>query len=393
MSTGSIESDVPEVPEVIEWPPGGAGRGRHSWLVHIERRRKTVLVAAVIGGLLGEVMVNVMHKQYEAKATMFVVPVDDPTALHGTNALDAANATLPFVLSVLRSQRTAEETVRRLQLDAAWGVSPGHSARRIRERLTINTDRKANLISIAFEDQVPTRARDVVASLASQAKSVSTELWAERDREHQQRLERELLAVDKELGAAEEALRTFREQEHVVDLPTQTIATVQQAAALERLRIDKTLDLRYARGFGQSSAIEVQKAMRERRAAESELEALRSGPPSSAPLLPLDRIPQIEVEQAHLKRIVDERSARHALLAQKVSELEAAQARPGGFATLIDAPSLPLYPSGPSTVKLVGAGAVFGALLAATLVLILGTRRARSVVDDERLPTGPQLDS
>jgi len=56
-----------------------------------------------------------------------------------------------------------------------------------------------------------------------------------------------------------------------------------------------------------------------------------------------------------------------------VSQLVAAEARPGGGASVIDPPTLPTKPSGPSGLKLGGAGAVAGALLAA--LVVLGLRR------------------
>ena len=82
-------------------------------------------------------------------------------------------------------------------------------------------------------------------------------------------------------------------------------------------------------------------------------------------------VPRLEVEHARLKRAVDEQSARHELLALKVSQLVAAEARPGGLAEVIDPPVEPRVPTGPSLVKLVVAGTLGGALLAGAVVLLL----------------------
>jgi uncharacterized protein involved in exopolysaccharide biosynthesis len=360
----------PELPELIVHDGGNS----RSWLALIETRRRNILAAAVIGALLGELAALVLPPTYEATCKMFVIPADDPTAIHGTNALDVANATLPLVASLLRSRRLADDTVEQLKLDAAWRLTRRKASRRLFDTLTVATDRKSNLITVSFEDHDPGRALAVVSTVAKQTTAISTSLWSERDREHRRRLEDDLATVTRQLGAAEETLRGYRERMHVIDLPAQIEATVDEAAALERVRIEKSLDVRFARAFGQEQAYEVQKGARERSGAAAELAALRHGNGSAGPLLPLDALPEIAMEHARLKRAADELAARRELLTSRVSQLLAAEARPGGGASVIDPPTLPSKPSGPSGLKLGAAGAVAGALLAALVVLLLRRR-------------------
>jgi uncharacterized protein involved in exopolysaccharide biosynthesis len=366
-STVSVE---PELPELVVHDGGNS----RSWLARIETRRRTILAAALIGALVGELVAVVLPPTYEATCKMFVIPVDDPTAIHGTNAFDVANATLPLVASLLRSRRLADDTVEQLKLDAAWGLTRRKASRRLFDTLTVATDRKTNLITVSFEDHDPGRALAVVSTVARQTTAISTSLWSERDREHRRRLEDDLATVTRQLGAAEQTLRGYRERMHVIDLPAQIEATVDQAAALERVRIEKSLDVRFARAFGHEQAYEVQKGARERSGAAAELAALRHGNGSAGPLLPLDALPEIAMEHAQLKRAADELAARRELLTSRVSQLLAAEARPGGGAAMIDPPTLPTKPSGPSGLKLGGAGAVAGALLAALVVLLLRRR-------------------
>ncbi len=340
----------------------------------LRRYRITIACAALVGALAGEVAVNILPPVYEAQGRLLIIPVDDPTAATSGSAYEMANATLPLVVAVVRSRRVAEETVEQLKLDAQWGISTADARKRLVDRLAVATDRKANLLTVSFEDRVPARAREVVAAIAERATDVSRELWAERNREHRISLERDLAKVGSELSQAEDALRDFRERTHVVDFAAQVKATVEQAAALERLRIDKTLDVRFARAYGQSQTVEVQKGIEERAAAEGELAALRHGA-AAGPLLPLDQLPALEVEHARLKRAVDEQAQRHELLALKVSQLVAAEARPGGLAEIVDPPVEPQAAAGPSLVKLVLAGALTAALIASLLVLLAARRQ------------------
>jgi uncharacterized protein involved in exopolysaccharide biosynthesis len=352
------------------------GGNSRSWLAHIESRRRTILVAALVGALVGELAAVVLPPTYESTCKMFVIPVDDPTAIHGTNALDVANATLPLVVALLRSRRLADDTVAELKLDAAWQMSRRKASRRLFDTLNVATDRKTNLVTLSFEDHDPGRALAVVSTVAKQTTAISTSLWSERDREHRRRLEQDLSTVSRELSAAEDELRSYRERTHVIDLPAQIEATVEQGAALERVRIEKSLGVRFARAFGHEQAYEVQKNARERKDAAAELAGLRHGNDSDGPLLPLDALPEIAMDHARLKRAVDELANRRDLITSRVSQLLAAEARPGGGAAMIDPPTLPTRPSGPSGIKLGGAGAVAGALLAA-LVVLLVRRRVR----------------
>ncbi|HEY2743918.1 MAG TPA: Wzz/FepE/Etk N-terminal domain-containing protein [Polyangia bacterium] len=368
MRVATPESDVVEMEIVVP-------RAQAPWTALLWRRRRAIAIAALAGALAGEIAVNVLPPSYEASARLLIVPVADPTAAAGGNAFEAANATLPVVVAILHSRRVADATVEALRLDGAWRVTPDDARKRLIDRLVVATDRKANLMTVSFEDRVPARARAVVGTMADRAAALSKELWTQQNREHRQTLERELDGVAATLAAAEDTFRVFRERNRVVDLPSQMRASVEEAAALARLRIDKTLDLRFARSFGDHSAIEVQKGERERAAASTELAMLAHGGAAAAgPLLPLDELPRLEVEHARLKRAVDELAARHELLALKVSQLVAAEARPGGLAEIIDPPIDPRTPSGPSMGKLICTGTFSAALLAALFVLLL-TRR------------------
>jgi uncharacterized protein involved in exopolysaccharide biosynthesis len=347
-----------------------------SLLALLERSRATLVCAALVGGVLGIGLASALPAWYEATTHLAVIPVDDPTGGQSTNALDGSTATLPIVVAVLRSRTVAEEAVKRLGLVAAWRA---HSREEARERLiahvTIATDRKLNLITLSAEDRSPARARAIAAAVADAAAARVNELWSARSRDHRKRLEAELDEVAARLSQAEEAMRAFRERTHVVDLPTQVKATVDQAAALERLSIDKQLALRFAQKFGDGDAVEVQRQRAERDDVLRELDQLRHAR-SAGPLLGLDQLPQLELEQARLRRELDTLGARHDLLALKVNQLRAAEARPGGRAEVIDAPVEPRTRSRPSALALFGQCAVAAALTAA-LGLVAAARRKR----------------
>jgi uncharacterized protein involved in exopolysaccharide biosynthesis len=336
----------------------------------IEQRWRTLALAALGGVLVGGIAAMGLPAWYQSNERLVVVPLEDPSGPTG-GAIDQANATLPIVVSVLRSRRVADETVEHLRLASAWKLTPPAARRRVMAGLTVTTDRKANLVMVSFEDRAPRRARDVLATLTERATKACEELWQARNHEHRLTLETELAQVNLQLTRAEEEMRDFRERTHVVDLPTQIKASVEEAVALERLRISKALDAHFAVAFGGHEAVEVQRAIREREAAEHELQLLRhnEGRRRIGPLLALSHLPELELEHARLKRAVDTLAAQRELLTLKVGQLKAAEARPGGRAEVIDAASEPVGRAGPSIVRFALGGALLGALAAALLVV------------------------
>lgn len=348
-------------------------------LAFLERRRRPLALAALIGALAGGVTAQLLPSRYQATAHLVIVPADDPTGPNTTGALDLANATLPVVVAVLHSARLADAVVARLGLASAWHLPPAQAALRLSRQLDVATDRKSNLVTVSTEDRLPRRARDIVAAVTDEATALGSALWSARNRVQRQRLEGELADVRAKLAAAEEALRDFRQRTHVVDLAAQVKASVEQAAAIERLYIDKSLGVRFTRGFGDGDAVEVRRATRERDAVAHELGGLRHGAARPGPILSLDELPALEVEHARLQRAIDELGARQQMLALKVAQLRAAEARPGGSAEVIDPPVEPTRRSGPSRLRYAGLGGLVAAL-ATALALLWAARRRRPFV-------------
>lgn len=356
---------------------GGLPSTSPSWLATLERRRRPLAWAALAGALVGAVLAAALPPSFRASARLFVVPADDPTALRATNALDLATATLPMVVAVLRSERVADAVVARLALDRKWHLSPRRAAQRLAHELEIDPERKTNLVAVSYEDRSAAGARAVVAAVVEAAADACDELWSARNRLQQERLESELAGTRRQLDDAIAALERFRTRTHVVDLDAQVQQSVEQAAALERLRIDKLLALQFARAFGDRSSVEVQKSAHEAAAVARELEALRHDRSRPGPLLALDALPALEAEQARLKRDLDTANARFETLLQKVEQLRATDARPGGRAETVDPAVEPLHRAGPSPLRWMTGGALACALVVALVVLLLDSRRRR----------------
>jgi tyrosine-protein kinase Etk/Wzc len=340
----------------------------------LEARWRLLAGAAVVGALLGALAGLVLPSWYESTARLAAIPVDDPTGNRSTNAVDGASATVPMLAALLRSRPVLDETVARLGLTSVYRVSAEKARAELFKHVKVTSDKKANIVTVAVEDRLPTRARDLAATVAELAGQRCMDLWSARNREHRKKLEAELALVSQRLNRAEEALRNFREQNQVVDLATQIKASVETAAALEKERIDHEVGLHFLQGFGGKDSVEVQRALRQRQAVKRALEQVVLGPQRRGPLLPLESLPPLELTHSRLKRAVDVEATRFDALSQKIGELRALEARPDGRPELVDPAALPSARTRPSRL-IIAQGAIVSTLLVALFVWLWARRR------------------
>ena len=361
-----IDTDNPELVVL----PGGGETPR----MVLEEKWRVIGGAALFGAMAGLAIAHLLPAWYQSTARLAAIPVDDPTGNGGTSAVEHANAAVPMLAAIVHSRSVADEVVSALGLERVYQSGRDQARTALLAHMTVDSDRKANLVIVNVEDRVPARAQLIAETVIELAAKRSVQLWAARSHDQRLTLERELAQTQARLRTAEDRLREFRDQNHVIDLPAQISASVHQATLLEKERIDKEIALSYLRGFGSVQAIEVQQALRERSATVRALESLRHGPIADAPLLPLDQLPRLELEQARLKRDLDVEAARADLLVHEIGQLATAEARPGGRPELIDPPTLPRNRARPSGMLYAIEGATACALLVAGMVLARARR-------------------
>ncbi len=305
----------------------------------------------------------------QATAIFAVIPVDDPTA-PSQGASEAAGAALPLFTHVLVSRRVVDEVVAQMQLTQLYRKStPYEAGVELLKHVGVSTDRKANVVVLSVEDRQPAQAKRIASALGELGRAVNAEIWSARATEHRRRLEARLAEVSKNLNAAEEAMRTFREREHVVDLPEQIRASVAEAAFLERVKNEKRMKLHFDQGFAGAESPEVKRGQLEAGGTAAALQGLVHGGRHPGPLLPLDNLPRLEQEHARLKRDIDVNSQTYDLLARQVEQLRAVEARSGGRAELVDAPAEPKERIRPSRASLMIEGSMIGLFLGLLLVI------------------------
>jgi tyrosine-protein kinase Etk/Wzc len=333
-------------------------------LLEAARRRWWVLALTVlVGGAAGLAVGRRMPSWYQSTATFAVIPIDDPTG----STFDTGSAAA-LLSSVLTSRRVADEVVARLQLTRAYGKARPEDARtELLSHVTVSSDRRANTVLLSVEDLVPVRAMLIARTLGEVGRAVNGEIWSAPAAEHRKRLEARLAEVSAELGAAEQAMRAFRDREHVVDVDEQVKASVEMYTFLERMKTERKIALPFAQA---ANAPELRQRQLEAGGAEAALQGLVHGSDKKqgSALLAIDDIPRLKQEHARLKLDIDINMAKCDLLARQVEQLRAAEARPGGRAELVDAPVEPRERVRPSHAAIAIEGAFIGLLLALLVI-------------------------
>src|SRR5215831_14036159 len=338
-------------------------------LLAVVQERWRVLVAALLIGAAGGIIAGVLlPRWYESTMSFAVIPAEDPNT---PTSIDPtiSNTALSLFSQVLTSRRVTDEVVSQLDLTKSYGRKTAEEARlELINHVTVMADRKSNLVTVAVEDRVPTRATAIAQSLGNAGRTANNEIWSSRSTDYRKRLEGRLAEITQQLNTDEEAMRAFRDREHVVDLPEQIKASVGEASFLERMKNERKVNLHFNQSFAGAEAPEVRRSQLEAGSAQAALSGLVHGT-QRGPLLALDNVPRLEEEHARLKRQIDTNGALYDLMVRQVEQLRSAEARPGGRAELLDAPSEPRKPVRPSRLGVLIEGLFVGLLLGVLLAV------------------------
>jgi uncharacterized protein involved in exopolysaccharide biosynthesis len=336
--------------------------------VVLERWR--VLAAALLIGAAGGIIASLLlPRWYESTMSFAVIPAEDPNT---PTSLDPkiSDTALSLFSQVLTSRRVTDEVVSHLDLTKVYGRTNPQDARlELSKHITVLGDRKSNLVTVAVEDRVPARATAIAQALSDAGRAVNKEIWSARSTDYRKQLEARMSELQQKLNADEEALRAFRDREHVVDLPEQIKASVGEASYLERMKNERKVTLHFNQGFAGADAPEVRRSQLETGSAQAALSGLVHGSQRGGPLLPLDNVPRIEQEHSRLQRQISGDNYTYELLVKQLEMARASEVRPTAGAELLDSPSEPRQPVRPSRKALVAEGMFVGLLLGLLLAV------------------------
>jgi polysaccharide biosynthesis transport protein len=178
---------------------------------------------------------------FQAKAQVLLKKTNAATGLFTGlpgGGLDSLAGTLPTSTQaeVLRSEPIARETIKRLSQPTIplqqrlVNVTPEQLITRLKVAPVKSTD----ILEVTYQDTSPERAQRVVNTLVEIYRVNDVESQQSEARSAREFIGQELPKLEGRVRRAEAALRSFKEQNEVVDLPTEATKSVEAITALNR---------------------------------------------------------------------------------------------------------------------------------------------------------------
>ena len=303
----------------------------------------SVTAAAVVFSLVTE-------KEYTARAS-FMVPPNESGDISSflSNPLSAVlgkrgSASLDRLVAFLNAERTQRILVREFGLMEYYEVERFADAMKGLESATNVVVSPEGVVSILLTDRDPEKAADI----ANRYVEIVDSLFTESETAHAGQIRRfmgeRLRDNERDLTAAEDAMREFAEVHGVVSLPDQVSALVQEMAIVEGKIRALDVGIGTARQLYGPRHSTVQQLQVERRQYERQREQLmasRGGTSADGdPLLTFSEIPERAVEYARLKRDVETFSIIQQVLVQQFETARLDEARKVPALTTVD-PAIP----------------------------------------------------
>ncbi|GIX46558.1 MAG: hypothetical protein KatS3mg131_0769 [Candidatus Tectimicrobiota bacterium] len=262
-------------------------------------------------------------------------------------------------MAVLQSRTLAEEVIRALDLmprlfPEQWDAVQRRwrepepptlqdGVRALQDMVSVTTDRKTGLITIAVEHTDPQLAATIANQYIMALQQALNEKAFSLAKKNRVFVEEQLHKTQQALTAAEEALRAFEEQHGIVALDAQAEAAINAIATLESQIMAKEVQLRVLQRTMTGASREVVQLQEELQGLRQQLAKLQRGQAATADsqaLLSLDKAPEVKLQYARLQREVQLQNKLFALLSQQLEQARIEEARDETAFQVLD-PAIP----------------------------------------------------
>jgi len=137
-------------------------------------------------------------------------------------------------IGILQSRTVQDDVINKFDLRKVYWDRRMEDAREdLQKHTTVSADRKSGIITIAVEDNSPTRAAAMAGEYVSELNLVVTQLNTSSAHRERVFLEDRLTQVKQDLETAEQNFSQFATKNTALDIPTQGKAMIEAAATLE----------------------------------------------------------------------------------------------------------------------------------------------------------------
>ena len=368
---------------------------KYRWLIAI------LFSVSVIAGLILSLL---SPKIYESKVTIIA-----PREGGGSGLLSALGASglaqqisglsIPSLtpnrdlyLSVLRSKTIVQTVVEQFNLKEYYKARHFEDAiRSLRGATKISMSREG-VIEIQVEDNNPALAADIANAYTDQLDRMMAQFGTGAAGRHRGFIKEQLVKTEKDLKAAEEALRHFQEKNRAVSVSDQAKGAIEGAAKLKGEIMAAEVQLQVIRNFATDSNPDVIRLRRQigelkrqlgqaQYSAGLELPAVTDNPghPQQEIYVPPARVPKLSLELARLTRDLKVQETVYILLNQQLEQAKFSEAQDTPIVQVLDRAVPAIYKSKPKirlNMAIAGAVSLFFGIFLAFLLEYLERQRA-----------------
>ncbi len=283
-------------------------------LVLLKRKKLIILVVAV--AIAASVVISLLIP-VKYTATARILPPDETSSKLGGlisatgGALGGLAAGLlgeesgpELYKGILESRTVADTLIDRFDLMNDWETEFRNDAyKKLKNRTSIDIDRKSGIISISVEDEDPKRAAAMANTYVDALDAINRRVHTSSGHRKRVFLEARLKKVRQDLARAEAALKSFQQEHRLIAVDEQAKAAIEGAARIKGEIIAAQTQLEVLKQFGTEKQNEIIMLRSRIQELQKQLDKIESGNPAKDEFfIPFKEMPELALKYARLMR-------------------------------------------------------------------------------------------
>jgi tyrosine-protein kinase Etk/Wzc len=343
-------------------------------LLVMAQRKLTIILATIIGFVLGTVVVFLIHPTFTAKAVIMpprqgqssaalVTQLSSLASLTGLGDTGSLRDPNDLYLAIVQSNTVADAIIKRLNLMDVYHVNKLSQAR---VKLTANSkfvSEKGGMISITTKDENPRRAADIANAYVDELHAINSRLVIGEASVRRNFFTQQLALEKDRLTDAEIALQQTEESTGAVSPMGQTGVVIQQVSQLQSQIISREVQLDALQTSSTEQNPDVIRLNSELAGLRKQLDQLESVQTRRNPgdiSLTSRSLPQDQVAYLRKQRDVQYHTLIFDLIARQFEAARLDEAKASPVIQVLDAAQPPDRKSGPFRALWTLAGGILG---------------------------------
>jgi tyrosine-protein kinase Etk/Wzc len=343
-------------------------------LLEMARRKVTIILATIIGLILGTILVLLIHPTFTSKAVILppqqgqssaalVTQLSSLASLTGLGNGAALRDPNDLYLAIVQSNTVADALVKRLNLEAVYHVKKLSDARARLAASSKFVSEKGGMISITVKDEDPHRAADIANAYTDELHSINSRLVIGEASVRRNFFGQQLALAKDRLTDAEIALQQTEESTGAISPVGQTGVVIQQIAQLQSQIIGREVQLDALRTSSTDQnpdVIRLNSEMAGLREQVTQLESVQKARKPGDISLSSRSLPQDQVVYLRKQRDVQYHTLIFDLIARQFEAARLDEAKASPVIQVLDPAQPPDRKSGPFRALWTLAGGVLG---------------------------------